>query len=64
MGSKREFKDMVAFVGEKKIRPIVSKTVKGLANLDGIEGLFKDMDAGAQFGKLVIEINDHPSSKL
>ncbi|KHO02131.1 oxidoreductase [Metarhizium album ARSEF 1941] len=65
MGSKKEFRDMVAFVSEKKIRPIVSKTVKGLANLDGIEGLFKDMDAGTQFGKLVIEINDHPSpSKL
>ncbi|OAA47541.1 oxidoreductase [Metarhizium rileyi] len=64
MGSKKEFKDMVAFVQDNKIRPIVSKTVKGLANLDGIEGLFQDMDAGTQFGKLVIEINDHPSSKL
>ncbi|KIE02249.1 oxidoreductase, partial [Metarhizium majus ARSEF 297] len=64
MGSKREFKDMVAFVNEKKIRPVVSKTVKGLANLEGIDGLFKDMDAGTQFGKLVIEINDRPSSKL
>ncbi|KJK80434.1 hypothetical protein H634G_04673 [Metarhizium anisopliae BRIP 53293] len=64
MGSKREFRDMVAFVNEKKIRPVVSKTVKGLANLEGIDGLFKDMDAGTQFGKLVIEINDRPSSKL
>lgn len=64
MGSKKEFRDMVAFVDEKKIRPIVSKTVKGLANLEGIEGLFKDMDAGTQFGKLVVEIDDHPSSKL
>ncbi|KAK2590732.1 hypothetical protein QQS21_011582 [Conoideocrella luteorostrata] len=64
MGSKKEFKDMVAFVNEKKIKPVVSKTVKGLGNLDGIEGLFKDMDAGTQFGKLVVEINDHHSPKL
>lgn len=61
MGSKREFKDMVAFVDKNKIRPVVSRTVKGLGNLDGIEELFKVMDAGAQFGKLVIEIDDHPS---
>ncbi|KAG5981826.1 hypothetical protein E4U43_006539 [Claviceps pusilla] len=62
MGSRREFKDMVAFVDKNKIRPVVSKTVQGLGNLDGIEELFRDMDAGAQFGKLVIEIDDRPSS--
>ncbi|KAG6009100.1 hypothetical protein E4U21_003169 [Claviceps maximensis] len=63
MGSKREFRDMVAFVDKHKIRPVVSKTVQGLGNLDGIDELFRDMDAGAQFGKLVIEINDRcPSS--
>ncbi|KAG6040548.1 hypothetical protein E4U41_000184 [Claviceps citrina] len=62
MGSSRELRDMVAFVDRNKIRPVVSKTAKGLANLDGIEDLFRDMDAGAQFGKLVIEINDRPSS--
>ncbi|KAG5980419.1 hypothetical protein E4U55_004036 [Claviceps digitariae] len=62
MGSKKEFKDMVAFVDRNKIRPVVSKTIQGLGNLDGIEELFRDMDAGAQFGKLVIEVNDRPSS--
>ncbi|KAG5927681.1 hypothetical protein E4U42_001963 [Claviceps africana] len=62
MGSRREFRDMVAFVDRNKIRPVVSKTIQGLGNLDGIDKLFRDMDAGAQFGKLVIEINDRPSS--
>lgn len=65
LGSKRELQEMVKFVSDHEIRPIVSRVVKGLGNLDGIESLFKDMDAGKQFGKLVIEINDHPStSKL
>lgn len=66
MGSKKEFKDMIAFVKEKKIRPIVSRTVKGLDNLEAINGLFADMEGGKQFGKLVIEIGEanDTSSKL
>ncbi|GAO15673.1 uncharacterized protein UV8b_01531 [Ustilaginoidea virens] len=64
LGSMKEFRDMVAFVNYRKIRPVVSKTVKGLGNLDEIDELFRVMDAGAQFGKLVIEINDHSKSKL
>ncbi|KAF4497914.1 zinc-type alcohol dehydrogenase [Fusarium agapanthi] len=55
MGSRKEFRDMVAFVNEKKIRPVISRTIKGLDNLPGIDDLFKDMDQGKQFGKLVIE---------
>jgi D-arabinose 1-dehydrogenase-like Zn-dependent alcohol dehydrogenase len=56
MGSRKEFKDMVAFVNEKKIKPIVSRVVKGLDNIKEIDGLFEDMKRGSQFGKLVIEI--------
>lgn len=55
MGSKKEFKEMVEFVAEKKIKPVVSRVVKGIDNLEGIDGLFEDMKAGRQFGKLVIE---------
>ncbi|KAM5348034.1 hypothetical protein ACJ41O_007858 [Fusarium nematophilum] len=55
MGSRKEFRDMIAFVNEKKIRPIVSRTVKGLGNIKEIDGLFAEMDHGRQFGKLVIE---------
>lgn len=57
MGSKREFGEMVQFVREKGIRPVVSKVVRGLDNLEGIEGLFEDMKGGKQFGKLVILID-------
>jgi NADPH:quinone reductase-like Zn-dependent oxidoreductase len=64
MGSRLEFKEMVDFVREKKIKPIVSRTVQGLDNLDAINGLFEDMRNGKQFGKLVIEINGEPGAKL
>ncbi|ODA77941.1 hypothetical protein RJ55_06544 [Drechmeria coniospora] len=62
MGSRREFRDMIEFVREKEIRPVVSRTVKGLANTEGIDELFADMAAGRQFGKLVIEIDDSGAS--
>jgi hypothetical protein len=46
----------VAFVNEKKSKPVISKVVKGLGNLKEIDTLFDDMKTGSQFGKLVIEI--------
>ncbi|KAI1128025.1 oxidoreductase [Nemania abortiva] len=56
LGSRLEFRDMVNFVKEKEIKPIISRTVKGLDCVDAIDGLFDDMAAAKQFGKLVIEI--------
>lgn len=65
MGSRKEFKDMIAFVSDKKIKPIVSRVVQGLDNIKEINTLFDDMKNGSQFGKLVIEIADsNGSSKL
>ncbi|KAL2137258.1 hypothetical protein VTI74DRAFT_6469 [Chaetomium olivicolor] len=65
MGSKAEFQAMVDFVREHKIRPVVSRVVKGLDNIEGIDSLFEDMKAGRQFGKLVIQIDtEADSSKL
>ncbi|ESA43054.1 NAD(P)-binding protein [Neurospora crassa] len=67
MGSRKEFEDMVAFVREKGIRPVVSKVVKGLDNLEGIDELFEEMKEGKQFGKLVVLIDgkeDQDKSKL
>ena len=64
MGSRKEFHDMVAFVGEKKIKPIVSRVVKGLDNLKEIDTLFDDMKNGSQFGKLVIDFGSGAPSKL
>jgi len=64
MGSKREFREMVAFVNKHKIKPVISRTVKGLDNLTAIDGLFTEMEEGKQFGKLVIEIDGGALSKL
>ncbi|KAK2850729.1 hypothetical protein FQN49_005373, partial [Arthroderma sp. PD_2] len=58
MGSRKEFKDMVEFVKERKIKPVVCKVVHGIENLEAIDGLFDDMNKGSQFGKLVIEFGD------
>ncbi|KAK3342344.1 hypothetical protein B0H65DRAFT_428327 [Neurospora tetraspora] len=43
MGSRKEFEEMVGFVREKGIRPVVSKVVRGLDNLGGIDELFEEM---------------------
>jgi D-arabinose 1-dehydrogenase-like Zn-dependent alcohol dehydrogenase len=65
MGSRKEFKDMVDFIKKKETKPIVSRSVQGIENLDGINSLFDDMKRGTQFGKLVIEIaKDDNESKL
>ena len=61
MGSRREFHEMVAFVEKEKIRPIISMVKKGGWNekgLEQLEGLFEDMKAGRQMGKLVFELED------
>ncbi|KAK5165977.1 hypothetical protein LTR04_000947 [Oleoguttula sp. CCFEE 6159] len=65
MGSRKEFADMVEFVKTKQLRPVVSRVVHGLDNIEGIDGLFEDMKKGSQFGKLVVEIvKDGETSKL
>ncbi|KAI9850725.1 MAG: hypothetical protein M1838_005216 [Thelocarpon superellum] len=56
MGSRAEFGAMMDFVRTRRIRPVVSRVVQGIDNLDEIDGLFDDMKSGRQFGKLVIEI--------
>lgn len=56
MGSRREFGEMVRFVSENKIRPVVGRVANGIDNLEAIEGLFKDLKNGSQFGKLVVSI--------
>lgn len=66
MGSRKEFADMVKFVDQKNLKPIISRTVFGLDNIDGINSLFEDMKSASQFGKLVVEVakEDQVSSKL
>ncbi|KAK4553649.1 hypothetical protein LTR86_009147 [Recurvomyces mirabilis] len=65
MGSRKEFADMVKFVQSKHLKPVVSRSVSGLDNLDGINSLFEDMKSGSQFGKLVVEVSkENEASKL
>lgn len=63
MGSRKEFADMVQFVREKKLKPVVSRSVDGL-DIDKIDGLFEDMKNASQFGKLVVTLNKSGKSKL
>jgi D-arabinose 1-dehydrogenase-like Zn-dependent alcohol dehydrogenase len=64
MGSRKEFGDMLKFVREKNLRPVVSDVVKGL-DIAAIDGLFDIMKKGSQFGKLVIDLQGSGStSKL
>jgi D-arabinose 1-dehydrogenase-like Zn-dependent alcohol dehydrogenase len=58
MGSREEFRQMVRFIGDNKLRPVISRTVHGLDNLSAIDELFLDMRNGLQFGKLVIDVDD------
>lgn len=64
MGSRLEFSQMVQFVSDMKLKPVISRVVSGLDNIEGIDSLFEDMKSGSQFGKLVIEINKDSGSKL
>ncbi|KAF2127774.1 NAD(P)-binding protein [Dothidotthia symphoricarpi CBS 119687] len=57
MGSRKEFADMVQFVREKKLRPIVSRSVHGL-DIAKIDTLFDDMKNASQFGKLVVTLGE------
>jgi D-arabinose 1-dehydrogenase-like Zn-dependent alcohol dehydrogenase len=57
MGSRKEFQDMVKFVAEHEVHPVVSRVVSGkLGDLDKWEDLYSDMKQGKQFGKLVYEL--------
>ncbi|KAF2996918.1 hypothetical protein E8E13_006010 [Curvularia kusanoi] len=63
MGSRKEFADMVAFVREKKLKPVVSRSVHGL-DIKQIDTLFDDMKNASQFGKLVVTLGEGKGSKL
>ncbi|KAF2004670.1 NAD(P)-binding protein [Amniculicola lignicola CBS 123094] len=63
MGSRKEFAEMVEFVRQKEITPVVSRVVHGL-DLEAINGLFEDMKNASQFGKLVVTIGQSGQSKL
>lgn len=63
MGSRKEFAEMIQFVREKKLKPVVSRSVHGL-DIEKINTLFDDMKNASQFGKLVVTLGDGKASKL
>ena len=63
MGSRKEFKEMIDLVKDKKVKPVVSRVVQGL-DIQQIDGLFEDMKNGSQFGKLVVDLSGQSPSKL
>ncbi len=52
MGSPAEFKSMLAFVQKHEIKPVVDRVF----SLKDGQDAFQRMKAGAQFGKIVLEI--------
>ena len=62
MGSRQEFAEMVWFVNENRLKPVISRVVTGFDDLDAIDGLFEDMNGGKQFGNLVINLQGEDSS--
>lgn len=66
MGSRKEFTEMIEFVKENKIYPVVSRVQQSeLDDIAALDSLFEDMKQGKQFGKLVVEFGKSGSdSKL
>uniref|UniRef100_UPI00359391DF zinc-binding dehydrogenase n=1 Tax=Persicitalea sp. TaxID=3100273 RepID=UPI00359391DF len=54
MGTRLEFEEMIRFVEEKEIKPIVDEVFA----LDDVEVALRRMDDGEQFGKIVLKIAD------
>ncbi|GAB3535119.1 zinc-binding dehydrogenase [Pontibacter brevis] len=52
MGTAQDFADMVQFIKEKKIQPVVDK----IFSLEEAEQAFRRMDEGKQFGKIVLKV--------
>jgi D-arabinose 1-dehydrogenase-like Zn-dependent alcohol dehydrogenase len=52
MGTDQEFADMVQFVAEKQIVPVIDKVFP----LEEAEQALRYMDSGQQFGKIVLSV--------
>ena len=57
-GSRGKFRDMIRFVAQTKVRPVVEKVISWIDNLKRIEMLFENMKAGRQFGTVVVQIQN------
>jgi zinc-binding alcohol dehydrogenase/oxidoreductase len=53
MGSSVEFADMLTFIGDHQIKPIIDS----VRPIQEAEAAFRHMDAGHQFGKIVLKVS-------
>jgi D-arabinose 1-dehydrogenase-like Zn-dependent alcohol dehydrogenase len=53
MGNDEEFREMLAFINENKIIPVVDEVF----SLEEINKAMQKMESSSQFGKLVLKIN-------
>lgn len=61
MGSRKEFREVIDFIGKHRIQPVVD-SVYSMDDVDSVDDAFEVMKAGTQFGKLVIRIaTDSPN---
>ena len=61
MGSRKEFTEVIAFIGKNRIQPVVD-SVYSMDDVDSVDDAFEVMKAGTQFGKLVVRIaTDSPN---
>jgi len=58
MGSDEDFRRMLAFVEEHRLRPLIDEVYK----FDNIESAFEKMTERSQFGKIVVTMDDSVSS--
>jgi D-arabinose 1-dehydrogenase-like Zn-dependent alcohol dehydrogenase len=54
MGTETEFEEMLRFIEEKKLVPIVDEVFE----LSDAEAALRRMDSGEQFGKIVLRVAD------
>lgn len=54
MGTPLEFEEMIRFVEEKEIMPLVDEVFK----LENTEQALRHMDSGEQFGKIVLQVSE------
>lgn len=58
MGSREEFRQLVALIGEKKIKPVVDS----VHSFSKVEDAFTLMKEGKNFGKIVIQVHSGTTS--
>ena len=62
-GSRSEFVEMMQYVEQNGIRPVISDVVDGIHDLGALDSLFQIMQKGDQFGKLVVRIAKDETAK-